>query len=765
MSGETQKEVSSGPVGASASPAGETPEAAHSLPLKSQDPVAGVDDRRLVPAICFFLAAMVWVVFGQTLHHGFVNYDDNLYVYENPAVIGGLNPQGIAWAFTHFVGSNWHPLTILSHMLDCQLYGLDAGGHHLTNVLLHTASAILLFLVLRRMTGFLWRSAFVAAVFAIHPLRVESVAWIAERKDVLSGLFFMLTLWAYTRYVAGGQWLVTNTAAGDRAPGPRPDLVAGHDVRSAGPNDSPRRLQIKTLPAPGRSRFTFHASRSYGLVLLFFALGLMSKPMLVTLPFVLLLLDYWPLGRVTSDMWRVTGESNGKPSNLKPQLLGAAKRGEDGSTLLLEKLPLFGLAAASCAVTMFAQTEAIQPAPLWLRIGNALVSCVAYLGQMLFPAGLALDYPHPGISLPLWKMLAALVLLLFISAATVAARRQRPWFLFGWLWYVGMLVPVSGIVQTGSHARADRYTYLPQIGLVLLLTWAVADLCAGGRHRRWMLGGLATIILAALIFCARRQTAYWQNSETLWTHTLARTSPDNFIAQDNLGNALLQKGDVAGAILHFQKALQLKPDSAEIHNNLGSALAQSGKVEEAVTHFQTALQIMPDYAQAHYNLGYALLQKGSVSEAVNQFQTALQLDPGFAAARNNLDLALRQKATVDETLAQYQQALQLNPDSVEVLNNLAWVLATCPDAEVRDGAQAVRYAGHACELTHYGVTVLVGTLAAAYAEAGRYDDAVATAEKACALAQASGDRDLLERNQKLLAMYRARQPYHEPVAH
>ena len=500
-------------------------------------------------------------------------------------------------------------------------------------------------------------------------------------------------------------------------------------------------------------------------MLLFFALGLMSKPMLVTLPFVLLLLDYWPLGRVTSDMWRVTSESNGKPSTPNPQLLGAAKRGEDGSTLLLEKLPLFGLAAASCVVTMFAQTDAIQPAPLWLRIGNALVSCVAYLGQMLFPAGLALDYPHPGISLPLWKMLAALALLLFISAAAVAARRQRPWFLFGWLWYVGMLVPVSGILQTGAHARADRYTYLPQIGLYLLLTWGAADWCAGWRYRRWLLGGLSTVILAALIFCARRQTACWQNSETLWTHTLARTSPDNFIAQDNLGNALLQKGDVAGAILHFQKALQLKPDSAEIHNNLGSALAQSGKVEEAVTHFQTALQILPDYAQAHYNLGYALLQKGGVSEAVNQFQTALQLDPGFAAARDNLDLALRQKSAVDETLAQYQQALQHNPDSVEVLNNLAWLLATCPDAEVRDGAQAVQYARHACELTHYGVTVLVGTLAAAYAEAGRYDDAVATAEKACALAQASGDRDLLERNQKLLAMYRARQPYHEPVAH
>ena len=833
MSGETPKEVSCVPVDASASPAVETPPGQDSGSLKSESFLAEWNNRRLVPAICFFLAALVWVVFGQTLHHGFVNFDDDLYVYENPVVQKGLSWQGFRWALTYGEIGHWHPLTWISHMLDCQLYGLDPGGHHLTNVLLHTASAILLFLVLRRMTGFLWRSAFVAAVFAIHPLRVESVAWIAERKDVLSGLFFMLTLWAYTRYVAG-----------DRAPGPCPDLVVGHDVRSAGPNDLPRRLQMRTPPAPGRSRFTFHVSWNYGLVLLFFALGLLSKNMLVTTPCVLLLLDYWPLGRLSS---------------FTPQLL---------LRIVAEKIPLFILAVGSCVATALVSEKlaAAVQLPFGRRMENAVVSCITYLWQMIHPIGLACVYPNPTNNLPFWQVAGALGLLLAITGAAWVFRRTRPWLAVGWLWYLGMLVPVIGFVQISYYAHADRYTYLPQIGLVLLLTWAVADLCAGWRHRRLVLGGLAAIILVALIFPARTQTTYWRNSELLWSHALACTA-DNYIAHNNygnvlpqpekvdeaivqyqtalhikpdyaeawynLGNALFQKGGTDEAIAHYQTALQFNPGYAEAFNNLGYALFKKGRVDEAIVQYQKALEIKPDfafacynlgdallqkgavdeaitqyqralrinpdlakarnnlgnaflqqnrldaaiaqyqqalqinprYAGAHYNLGYALLQKGGVSEAVNQFQTALQLDPGFAAARDNLDLALRQKSAVDETLAQYQQALQHNPDSVEVLNNLAWLLATCPDAEVRDGAQAVQYARHACELTHYGVTVLVGTLAAAYAEAGRYDDAVATAEKACALAQASGDRDLLERNQKLLAMYRARQPYHEPVAH
>ena len=362
-------------------------------------------------------------------------------------------------------------------MLDCQFYGLNAGGHHLTNVLLHTATVILLFLVLRRMTGCLWRSAFVAAVFAIHPLRVESVAWVAERKDVLSGLFFMLTLGAYVHY-ARHPW------------------------------------------SPAR----------YGLVLLLFALGLMCKPMLVTLPLVLLLLDFWPLNRLQTH------------AGTEP-VFRLARR-PIPRRLIFEKLPLFGLAIASVVITLFAQRRVVESSEnlsLPMRLGNALLSYVAYMDQMFWPSGLAVLYPLTAGGVRLAGVALSLVLLAGISMGVFILRRRHPYLLTGWAWYLLMLLPVIGIVQVGLQARADRYTYLPQIGLYLLLTWAAADLCAGRRHRRVVLGGGAAIILIALIFCARAQTAYWRNSELLWTHTLACT-PDNFTARYGLGNALLQSG-------------------------------------------------------------------------------------------------------------------------------------------------------------------------------------------------------------------------------
>jgi Flp pilus assembly protein TadD len=627
-------------------------------------------------------------------------------------------------------------------MLDCELYGTDAGGHHLTSVLLHTASVILLFLVLRRLTGFLWRSTFVAAVFAIHPLHVESVAWIAERRDVLSGLFFMLTVWAYGRYVE------------------KQSRVEGRASSAGGGSLAldPRRWTL-----------------DYCLVLLFFALGLMSKPMVVTLPFVLLLLDYWPLNRL---------------SGFTPKVL---------FRLVAEKIPLLALSGAACVATMVAQKEIIMPEPVALRIGNAVVSYVIYLRQMVWPTGLAVLYPYPR-ALPGWEIALTAGLLAAISAGVFLGRQRRPYLLMGWLWYLGMLVPAIGLVQSGLRAHADRYTYQPQIGLYFALTWWVADLSVGWRHRREVLGAIGTIILVALILCARVQTSYWRNSESLWTHTLACTSdnatahvslgsallqngsvdeaiahfqtalqirpdntPDNAGAQLDLGNALLQKGSVDEAMVHFQTALQIKPDYAEAHYDFGSALCQNGRVDEGIIHFQKALEINPDFVEARNNLGNALLLKGSVDEAVSQYQKALQIRPDFAEARNNLDNALLVRNRADEALAECQKALQLNPDSAEVLNNLAWLLATCPDAHIRNGVQALQYAVRACELTHYEVTIFVGTLAAAYAEAGRYDEAIAMAQKACALASASGERDLLERNQKLLALYRAHQPYHEPA--
>jgi hypothetical protein len=530
--------------------------------------------RWCVPVFCLVLAAITFAVFGQTLRHEFIDFDDNDYVFDNPVVDQGLTLKGIVWAFSFHAG-NWHPLTWLSHMLDCQLYGLHPGGHHLTNVLLHTATVILLFLVLRQLTGALWRSAFVAAVFAIHPLRVESVAWVAERKDVLSGLFFMLTLGAYVRY-ARRPW------------------------------------------SPAR----------YWLVVLLFALGLMSKPMLVTLPLVLLLLDYWPLQRV-----------------------------ESAGRLMMEKLPLLALSAAACVATFLAQRAGIQSTASFSlphRLGNALVACVVYLRQMIWPAGLAVLYPFPHNGHPPVEVALAGILLASLSAVAWAGWRTRPWVLVGWVWYLVMLLPVVGVIQVGGQAHADRYTYLPQIGIYVAVTWLMAE----WRLSRAAVGGLMTGVLAVLMVCAWQQTAYWQNSETLWTRDLACTTAN----------------DVA-------------------HNGLGTALLLKGRAAEALSHYQEALQIQPANAKAK--------------------------------------------------------------------NNLAWLLATCADASLRNGAKAVELARQANEQSGGSNPGILDTLAAALAEAGRFSDATQTAQKAMELAQAAGQQDLVEELKGELKRYEAGLPCHQ----
>ena len=585
--------------------------------------------------VSIFLVAITWIVFGQTLQFQFVNFDDGQYIYKNPHVARGLTIDGFVWAFTHVHAANWHPLTWLSHMLDCQLYSLTPSGHHLTNIVLHTTNAILLFLVLRQMTGALWRSAFVAAVFAIHPLHVESVAWVAERKDVLSGLFFMLTIAAYIRY-ARRPW------------------------------------------SPGR----------YGLVLLLFALGLMSKPMLVTLPFVLLLLDYWPLNRLAAA---------GDPDDKKFQI---------PRNLILEKLPLLALVAASCAATLFAQKVAIQPLTnisLMVRIGNAIISYVAYTRDMFWPSGLAASYPLAAGGVVLSKVLLSLLLLVVISVVVLVLRRRR-YLVIGWLWYLIMLGPVIGILQVGNQARADRYTYLPHIGLYLLVTWLVVDLSARWRHRGFVLGLLSISILTPLLFCARIQASYWHDSERLWAHTLACTV-DNTIAEQNLGEALHEQGKTDEAIARFQKALEINPNQASVHSSLAVALLEKGHPQESLAHLQSALAIDPRNEDAHYNMGNTLLALGRGSEAVSH----------------------------------YSRALELNPDDTEALNNLAWVLATWPEPMTRDAAKAIELAERADSLTGHRSSVVSATLAAAYAEAGRFADAVRTGERALQLATDEGN--------------------------
>jgi len=529
------------------------------------------NDALMATVVCILLAGIVWIVFGQTLHHEFVNYDDGSYVYANPRITSGLTLDNVKWAFTHFRAGNWQPLTAISHMLDCQLYGLQPWGHHLTNVLLHAAAAILLFIALCESTGgryavvgiadagrdqrsrlqprdAFWASAFVAALFAIHPLRVEPVAWVSGRGDVLSGMFFMLTLLAYARY-----------ARSDR----------------------------------------FSLGR-YATVLVLFALGLMCKPTLVTVPFVLLLLDYWPLGRVS-----------GRPARRSPGAGGWSVV----RVLLLEKIPFFALSVASCVAAILAR--AVTPREVdhafAERAGNAALFYVAYLGQMIYPAHLAVLYPYPetGPSVP--EIILALIFLCIVFIVLFIWRRRYPFLLIGWLWFLGMLVPMIGLVQIGSIARADRYTYLSEIGLYILGTWGAMELFKSSEHKREILSVAALAITGAFITRSYFQTAYWRDSETLWRHTVDVTH-DNYVAQNNLGGTLLEKGQLNEAIAHYREAVEIKPDVPQVQSNLGNALVREGEVEEAIDHLQKALQIDPAYAEAYNYMGNALMKRAKLAK-------------------------------------------------------------------------------------------------------------------------------------------------------
>jgi len=644
--------------------------------------------------VCVFLAGAVFLVFGPTLGYPFINFDDDRYVFQNEQVVHGLTLKGVASAFHRAGSDNWTPLTTISHMLDCQWFGLAAGGHHGINVFLHALAAVLLFLAVNRMTGAFWRSAFVAAVFAIHPLRVESVAWVSERKDVLSGVFFMLTLLAYFAYVKKPASLVR-----------------------------------------------------YAMVALVFSLGLLSKPMLVTLPCVLLLLDYWPLNRFAL---------------IRPLGLFSVRSGKVAVpvSLVLEKVPLLLLAVLACVPTLNVERTDMQSfaaVPLSLRIGNALVSYVVYLGQMFYPANLTAYYPFPTQGIPLVEIILAAAFLIGVSLCVFFYRRKLPCLLVGWFWYLGMLVPVIGIVQVGGQAQADRYTYLPQIGLTFALTWAIVEFSNRWKGRRCFFLFGAILILSSLIVIARKQVAYWRDDETLWTRTLECTT-HNSLAHHNLGIALGKQGRNDEAIAQLQQALAIWPGFADAYDNLGVLMIRQGRTDEATVQFQRALTVQPEDAAADYNLGKIFYLQNQVATAITYFKKTVELDPGHTRAHYNLGVACLHEKRRDEALVQFKQVADDNPDAAEMLNNLAWLLATSPDPSLRDGTCAVQLAEHACALTHFQKTIFVGTLAAAYAEAGRFDEAVATAQKACALAETAGETSLLGRNQELLSLYRGHQP-------
>jgi tetratricopeptide (TPR) repeat protein len=685
--------------------------------------------------LCLLLTLATLSVYGQVAGHDFVNFDDPDYVSANPRVLGGLSWSNCAWAFRTMHAANWHPLTWLSLQLDAHLFGPGPRGFHLTNVALHLANTLLLFLVLRGLTAAPWRSGVVAALFALHPLHVESVAWVAERKDLLSALFWMLTLAAYGWYVRRPGWL------------------------------------------------------RYGLVVLPFALGLMAKPMLVTLPCVLLLLDAWPLGR-----WPGPFSARALPR------------------LALEKLPLFALSAASSAVTCYAQQswgafKALEHLSLAERAANAVVSYVGYLRMMFWPSDLAAFYPYRHNVLGPWQVAGAVILLLTVSALVGWQARRRPYLAVGWLWYLGTLVPVIGLVQVGAQAMADRYTYVPLIGPSVMLAWGLADLTASAgvgaaavNGRRPLQTALVPAVVVILVACAGstwQQVRCWRNPLTLWEHalreqpsTLARTQlglaligqgrldegiacfrEATRLADDerhllatvhvNLGMVLLKTGHLDEAVTHSIEAVRLEPGLATAHNNWGVALERQGKLAEAVEHYEEALRLDPTYANAHNNLGTVQVMQGCIAEAVASYRQAVRCGPQIAKYRYNYASALQEVGQEDEAAVQFREALRLDAGWPQSVRQLAWELATSKQTSASHSMLAVHLARQACPGVTPPEPEALDTLAAALAGNGRFEEAVSVAQKALALSASTGQPERVKPIEERLRLYENRQPFRE----
>ncbi len=607
------------------------------------------------------LVLVTIALYWPAMRYDFVNYDDDLYVTSNVHVQNGLTLESIKWAFFNPVAANWHPLTMLSHMLDCQMFGLKPWGHHLTSVLLHAVNTVLVFLLLRSMTGAIWRSLLAAAAFGLHPLHVESVAWITERKNLLSGFFGLLALIYYARYAR---------------------------KRSTVENRETKAREVPALdprPPGAAKRSEDGSALDYVLALFFFSLGLMSKPMLVTWPFVMLLLDYWPLER------------------FKP---GCAWR------LVTEKIPFFALAVGASVVTYMVQQH---EGAFWVgdnlllgaRSENALISYCRYLGKIFWPTDLAVFYPYPGYW-PLEQVLLASVLIVGISALLFVKRRRYPFLLMGWLWFCGTLVPVIGLVQVGGQAMADRYTYIPSLGVLIFAIWGVFELT---RRWRYQVIVLSVAGSAAIILCiglTRQQLGYWKDSEALFRHALEVTE-NNYLAHNNLGTGLFKKDQIAEAISQFQEVIRLKPDFPYAHNNLGLALDEKGQIDEAINQYQEAIRLKPDYAEAHNNLGTALGRKGQINEAISQFQEVIRLKPDFAEAHSNLGNALLMKGQIDEATSQHREAIRLKPDYAEAHYNLGNDLYKKGqiDEAINQYQEAIRLKPDFAE-AHYNLTHALG---------------------------------------------------------
>ncbi len=716
---------------------------------------------KTVLAVAAVLVLGTLALYWPVLHCNFINYDDDTYVTANAALQQGLTARSVAWAFETGHAGNWHPLTWLSHACDITLYGLKPAGHHLTNLLLHAANALLLFLALRRMTGTTWHSGVVAALFAWHPLHVESVAWVAERKDVLSAFFAMLTLWFYAGYARTRGDAFSHTSPGKSS-------TSAHPLTPA------------LSPERERETGSRKSRRNLYWALLCYGLGLMAKPMLVTLPFVLLLLDVWPLGRVQAGAGGIT------------ELLQGDKEWRRRlPSLVREKVPFLALSAFSCVVTFWVQksggmVRTMTQFPFSERVANAVVACATYVAKTLWPTDLAAVYPHPH-TYPVWQVLGALLLLTAVTAAVVRFAARRAELAVGWFWFVGMLVPVIGLVQVGMQARADRYTYLPSIGLFIALVWLVA-----GARLRLAPAALAAAALAGCVGVTRHQLQFWQNSVTLFEHTL-EVAPDSFLALNNLGNAFHSLGKLEDARECYVKGLKLNPDNPDAHYNLGNVLVSLRQPAAAVEQYREALRCNPNLVDARNNLGVACSLLGQTNEAMARFEEVLRQAPDFANAHlaladlqaklgrpadalTNYEAVIQLRPTdanphylagrllaADQpqvAITEFSEAMRLKPNWWVPVWALAWLRATHPQAQVRNGAEALQLAERACALTGGQDARALDALGAAYAEVGRFPEAQAAAQRAGELAGATGNPALARAIAERLALYREGKAYH-----
>jgi tetratricopeptide (TPR) repeat protein len=688
-------------------------------------------------SIGLLLALATLLVYLPATSYQFINYDDPDYVADNPVVKNGLTWAGVKWAFMGAHAANWHPLTWLSHMADCDLFRLNPGGPHLVNSLFHAANTALLFLLLLRLTNLLWPSAFIAALFAWHPLHVESVAWIAERKDVLSTFFALLTLLSYTRYVQENR------------------------------------------------------RRSYWFALFFFVLALLSKPMPVTLPVVMLLLDYWPLNRVAGCRLQPAGSAAQtlQPSTFNLQL-----------SIIWEKWPFFLLAAASCVGTVLAQHHAVSSlanVPLGLRLENALTAYAGYLWKMVWPVNLAIFYP---LRAPIaWQLITeSAIVLTGISVIVWRERKGSPWLVVGWLWFLVTLVPVIGLVQVGSQAMADRYSYFPLIGIFLAIAFSAQSLAGRFSFLKKGLSAAAILILGACVLLTEKQLTYWHDSELLFTHAFAveqsdiahinlgsalqdqnrmseamaeyimawRLNPESYLAYGNIARILDGEGKTEQAAIFYQKSVQRKPMVPSVYENLGLVLQKLGRYDEAMKEFSEAAKIDPSDARPHYLMGRLLLlqgiasvKQGNLGEAQKKFSAAAQIDPKSSQPRFFMGRILLQQGNDVEGLKELRAALQLERDNLEILVFTASVLAADENPGVRDGAEARMLADRVVKLTDHRQPAALDTLAMACAETGQFDQAIQIQQQAIKLAEAGSQKDDLAVMQQRLQLYLKHQPW------